>query len=170
MVASLESFRDQACHFRNRRRPIEGAAEQVAAEHDEVKAKRDAIWMSDMPAAAAEVDLSGAIDARLPGFVPPMLATLVAAPFDAGKREVTGAPVAIMQDVAIANSGGVFAVGLLALALRGALPIDARSTPFDALVAASKVNASGPLVESRTRELLNGLVRSVERVVHSIAA
>ena len=51
--------------------------------NDEVKAKRDAIWMSDMPAAAAEVDLSGAIDARLPGFVPPMLATLASPkPFD----------------------------------------------------------------------------------------
>jgi serine/threonine protein kinase/Tol biopolymer transport system component len=36
--------------------------------------------------------------------------TLLAAPFDAGKREVTGAPVAILQDVAIANYGGVFAV------------------------------------------------------------
>jgi serine/threonine-protein kinase len=36
--------------------------------------------------------------------------TLLAAPFDAGKREVTGAPVAILREVAIANSGGVFAV------------------------------------------------------------
>jgi len=36
--------------------------------------------------------------------------TLLAAPFDAGKRRVTGASVAILQDVAIANYGGVFAV------------------------------------------------------------
>ena len=36
--------------------------------------------------------------------------TLLAAPFDAQKREVTGASVAILQDVAIANGGGVFAV------------------------------------------------------------
>ena len=51
--------------------------------NDEVKAKRDAIWMSDMPAAAAEVDLTGAIEAKLPGFVPPMLATLASPkPFD----------------------------------------------------------------------------------------
>ena len=32
----------------------------------------------------------------------------------------------------------------------------------DALVAASKVDASGPLVEARTRELLRGLARQVE--------
>ena len=36
--------------------------------------------------------------------------TLLAAPFDAQKREVTGASVAVLQDVAIANGGGVFAV------------------------------------------------------------
>ena len=36
--------------------------------------------------------------------------TLMAVPFDPQKREVTGAPVAILQDVAIANYGGVFAV------------------------------------------------------------
>jgi len=37
-----------------------------------------------------------------------------------------------------------------------------RSDAIDALVAASKVNASGPLVESRTRELLRGLAQQVE--------
>jgi len=37
-----------------------------------------------------------------------------------------------------------------------------RSDTADALVAASKVDASGPLVESRTRELLRGLARQVE--------
>lgn len=38
-----------------------------------------------------------------------------------------------------------------------------RSAVVDALVDASDVDARGPLVEARTRELLNGLVRSVER-------
>jgi trigger factor len=37
-----------------------------------------------------------------------------------------------------------------------------RSDVADALVAASKVDASGPLVEARTRELLRGLARQVE--------
>ncbi|HSL33449.1 MAG TPA: non-homologous end-joining DNA ligase, partial [Candidatus Limnocylindrales bacterium] len=49
--------------------------------NDEVKANRDAIWMSDAPAAVAEIDLEGAVEAKLPGFVPPMLATLASAPF-----------------------------------------------------------------------------------------
>jgi trigger factor len=38
-----------------------------------------------------------------------------------------------------------------------------RSAAVDALVDAAKVEAGGPLVEVRTRELLNGLARSVER-------
>jgi trigger factor len=38
-----------------------------------------------------------------------------------------------------------------------------RANAVDALVAASKVAPAGPLVESRTRELLNGFVRSLER-------
>ena len=37
-----------------------------------------------------------------------------------------------------------------------------RSDAIDALVDASKVNASGPLVEARTRELLRGLAQQVE--------
>jgi trigger factor len=37
-----------------------------------------------------------------------------------------------------------------------------RSDAIDALVGASKVNASGPLVEARTRELLRGLAQQVE--------
>src|SRR5919112_1815789 len=49
--------------------------------NDEVKANRDALWMSDRPAAAAEIDLEGAVSAPMPGFVPPMLATLASAPF-----------------------------------------------------------------------------------------
>ena len=38
-----------------------------------------------------------------------------------------------------------------------------RAAAVDALVEASKVEAAGPLVESRTRELVNGLARSLER-------
>jgi len=38
-----------------------------------------------------------------------------------------------------------------------------RTAAVDALVDATKVEAGGPLVEIRTRELLNGLARSVER-------
>lgn len=38
-----------------------------------------------------------------------------------------------------------------------------RTAALDRLVEAAKVDAAGPLVESRARELLNGLVRSVER-------
>jgi bifunctional non-homologous end joining protein LigD len=44
--------------------------------NDEVKEARDAIWISQAPAALAEIDLSAAKEARLPGFVPPMAATL----------------------------------------------------------------------------------------------
>jgi trigger factor len=38
-----------------------------------------------------------------------------------------------------------------------------RANAVDALVTASKVSPAGPLVESRTRELLSGFVRSLER-------
>jgi trigger factor len=38
-----------------------------------------------------------------------------------------------------------------------------RANAVDALVAASKVSPAGPLVESRTRELLSGFIRSLER-------
>ena len=38
-----------------------------------------------------------------------------------------------------------------------------RANAVDALVSASKVSPAGPLVESRTRELLSGFVRSLER-------
>jgi bifunctional non-homologous end joining protein LigD len=44
--------------------------------NDEVKADRDAIWISHAPAAVAEIDLSGARDAKLPTFIEPMAATL----------------------------------------------------------------------------------------------
>jgi trigger factor len=38
-----------------------------------------------------------------------------------------------------------------------------RANAVDALVAASKASPAGPLVESRTRELLTGFIRSLER-------
>jgi trigger factor len=38
-----------------------------------------------------------------------------------------------------------------------------RANAVDALVTASKVTPAGPLVESRTRELLSGFIRSLER-------
>jgi DNA ligase D, 3''-phosphoesterase domain/DNA polymerase LigD, ligase domain len=44
--------------------------------NDEVKADRDAIWISRAPAAVAEIDLTGAKAAKLPAFIEPMAATL----------------------------------------------------------------------------------------------
>jgi bifunctional non-homologous end joining protein LigD len=49
--------------------------------NDEVKANRDAIWVSEMPAAAAEIDLQGAREAPMPPHIEPMLATLASKPF-----------------------------------------------------------------------------------------
>ena len=49
--------------------------------NDEVKANRDAIWISGAPAAAAEIDLAGAVTAPLPQHIEPMLATLATKPF-----------------------------------------------------------------------------------------
>jgi bifunctional non-homologous end joining protein LigD len=50
--------------------------------NDEVKANKDAVWISQAPAGEAEIDLAGAIEARLPAHVEPMLATLATKPFD----------------------------------------------------------------------------------------
>jgi bifunctional non-homologous end joining protein LigD len=44
--------------------------------NDEVKADRDAIWISRAPAALAEIDLGEAKAAKLPAFIAPMAATL----------------------------------------------------------------------------------------------
>src|SRR5512143_55786 len=44
--------------------------------NDEVRADRDALWISHAPAAVAAIDLSGAKDAALPAFIEPMAATL----------------------------------------------------------------------------------------------
>jgi bifunctional non-homologous end joining protein LigD len=49
--------------------------------NDEVKANRDALWTSDMPAAQAEIDLTGAVEAPVPDYVEPMAATLSNKPF-----------------------------------------------------------------------------------------
>ncbi|HET7686609.1 MAG TPA: DNA ligase D [Candidatus Limnocylindria bacterium] len=49
--------------------------------NDEVKAGRAAKWDAAAPAAEAEIDLTGARDAGLPDFVPPMRATLASGPF-----------------------------------------------------------------------------------------
>ncbi|HYM82905.1 MAG TPA: DNA ligase D [Candidatus Dormibacteraeota bacterium] len=50
--------------------------------NDEVKAARDAYWISQAPAAVAEIDLSAAKPAPPPTFIPPMLATLADKAFD----------------------------------------------------------------------------------------
>ncbi len=50
--------------------------------NDEVKENRDAIWISQSPAATAEIDLAGAKTAPLPQKIEPMLATLATKPFD----------------------------------------------------------------------------------------
>jgi bifunctional non-homologous end joining protein LigD len=50
--------------------------------NDEVKANRDAIWISGAPAPVAQIDLTNANPAGPPTFIEPMLATLTAKPFD----------------------------------------------------------------------------------------
>lgn len=49
--------------------------------NDDVKADRDALWNGQAPAAAAEIDLTGAIEAKMPPSIEPMLATLATKPF-----------------------------------------------------------------------------------------
>src|SRR5829696_1456966 len=49
--------------------------------NDEVKASAPAIWTSDAPAASAEIDLTGAREAPMPGYLEPMKATLASKPF-----------------------------------------------------------------------------------------
>ncbi len=50
--------------------------------NDEVKTNRDAVWISQAPAATAEIDLAGAKVAPLPQKIEPMMATLATKPFD----------------------------------------------------------------------------------------
>src|SRR3954447_7914840 len=49
--------------------------------NDEVKANRDAVWISQAPAAVAEIDLAGATPTAMPARIEPMLATLASKPF-----------------------------------------------------------------------------------------
>jgi bifunctional non-homologous end joining protein LigD len=49
--------------------------------NDEVKANAPAIWVSDAPAATAEIDLTGAREAPMPRYLEPMKATLATKPF-----------------------------------------------------------------------------------------
>jgi bifunctional non-homologous end joining protein LigD len=49
--------------------------------NDEVKANRDAIWVSEQPAAVAEIDLSGAVAQPMPDRIEPMAATLATKAF-----------------------------------------------------------------------------------------
>ena len=44
--------------------------------NDDVKADRDALWNGEAPAAQAEIDLTGAVEAPMPSSIEPMLATL----------------------------------------------------------------------------------------------
>ncbi|MCI0584552.1 MAG: hypothetical protein L0227_16965 [Chloroflexi bacterium] len=44
--------------------------------NDEVLANRDAIWVSEAPAATARIDLANAIETSMPSFIEPMAATL----------------------------------------------------------------------------------------------
>ncbi len=49
--------------------------------NDEVKANRDAIWVSEQPAAVAEIDLAAAVAKPMPDRIEPMLATLASKAF-----------------------------------------------------------------------------------------
>jgi len=50
--------------------------------NDEVKANRDAIWISEQPAAVAEIDLTGAVERAMPDRIEPMAATLAGTAFN----------------------------------------------------------------------------------------
>lgn len=50
--------------------------------NDEVKEGKDAVWDSHAPADEAAIDLSGAVQKRLPDFIEPMAATQALRPFD----------------------------------------------------------------------------------------
>jgi bifunctional non-homologous end joining protein LigD len=49
--------------------------------NDEVQANRDALWISEIPAAVAAIDLSNAVERSMPDRIEPMLATLASTPF-----------------------------------------------------------------------------------------
>ena len=49
--------------------------------NDDVKGARDSLWNGQAPAAAAEIDLAGAVAMPMPARIEPMLATLASKPF-----------------------------------------------------------------------------------------
>src|SRR4051812_20299800 len=49
--------------------------------NDEVKANRDAVWISEQPAAVAQIDLAGAVEKAMPERIEPMAATLATKAF-----------------------------------------------------------------------------------------
>ncbi|MEA2518453.1 MAG: bifunctional non-ous end joining protein LigD, partial [Chloroflexota bacterium] len=57
------------------------ASVKTGRTNDEVKANRDAIWVSEQPAAVAEIDLAGAVEQAMPDRIEPMAATLATKPF-----------------------------------------------------------------------------------------
>ena len=50
--------------------------------NDEVQANRDAIWVSEQPAAVAEINLAGAVERAMPDRIEPMAATLAGKAFN----------------------------------------------------------------------------------------
>src|SRR5262245_6377877 len=57
------------------------ASVKTGRTNDDVKADRDALWIGQAPAAAAEIDLTGAVVAPMPQKIEPMTATLAARTF-----------------------------------------------------------------------------------------
>src|SRR5262245_33625181 len=58
------------------------ASVKTGRTNDEVKANKDAIWISQAPAGEAEIDLTAARETRMPSQVEPMMATLATKAFD----------------------------------------------------------------------------------------
>ena len=58
------------------------ASVKTGRTNDEVKANKDAIWISQAPAGEAEIDLTAARETRMPAQVEPMMATLTTKAFD----------------------------------------------------------------------------------------
>ncbi len=57
------------------------ASVKTGRTNDDVKADRDALWIGQAPAAAAEIDLTGAVAGPMPPRIEPMSATLAGRPF-----------------------------------------------------------------------------------------
>src|SRR5215213_2432524 len=79
------------------------------------------------------------------------------------ERALTGASAGETRDVEFESVDGTTAKATVAVKeIKEEAETQYRAAAVDALVEASKVQVGGPLVESRTRELLNGLGRSLE--------